>query len=395
MKPDVPRPHLFASLLALVLACVALGLGYVWCRKVEKRHIADLAADLSDPKLQGVAIQREAFSQPDLLVLYGSSELTRQVPLMAAEFFQDYPTGFRVFPIGKAGTSQLAVLQKLAAVGKDLHGKKVALSLSPSFFFEEHVDMEWYAGNFSALQAGELVFSNELSFSLKHDAARRLLAYPETLDDHWLLDATLRRLARGTKLDRAIYYAAWPLGKMQNAVARLQDHFEAALHIVDLPETPDRPRKPRVLNWPDHLRKAEALSRELAAKSKGAPKLTKKPRGSRDELFLARLKRATEWTDFDLTLRALRELGAQPLLLSMPVHAQDLETVGVSPKARAAFPAQLQQVAAKYQVPLVYFRAEEEDPLFFADHLDHLGAKGWIYFNKMLDDFYHGRNLGL
>lgn len=395
MKTGPSRLHLSASLIALALACAALALGYGWCRKVEERHIADLATDLSDPKLQGVAIQREAFSHPDLLVLYGSSELVRQVPLMAAEFFQDYPTGFRVFPVGKAGTSQLAVLQKLAAVGDRLHGRKVALSLSPSFFFEEHVDSEWYGGNFSALQAGELLFSNHLSFSLKHDAARRLLSYPETLEDHWLLEATARRLARGNTLDRAIYYAAWPLGKLQGAVERLQDHFEAALHIIDRPDTPDHPRKPRVLNWPDHLRKAEGLSRELAAKAKAAPKLTQKPRGSRDELFLARLKRATEWTDFDLTLRALRELGAQPLLLSMPVHAADLETVGVSPKARAAFPAQLQQVAAKYQVPLVYFRAEEEDPLFFADHLDHLGAKGWIYYNKMLDDFYHGRNLSL
>jgi len=395
MTPGVARPHLYASLIALALCCAALGLGYRWCRGVEREHIADLATDLSDPKLQGVAIQREAFLQPDLLVLYGSSELVRQVPLMAAEFFQDYPTGFRVFPVGKAGTSQLAVLQKLAALGPALRGRKLALSLSPSFFFEEHVDMEWYAGNFSALQAGELCFSDDLSFSLKHDAARRLLAYPETLEDHWLLDGTLRRLARGTRLDRALYYAAWPLGKLQNAIARLQDHFEAALHIESLPDTLNLRRKPRVLNWADNLRKAEALSRDLAAKSKAAPKLTQKPRGSRDELFLARLKRATEWTDFDLTLRALGELGAKPLILSMPVHAQDLETVGVSPKARAAFPAQLQAVAAKYQVPLVYFRASEEDPLFFADHLDHLGAKGWIYYNKMLDDFYHGRNLGL
>lgn len=91
----------------------------------------------------------------------------------------------------------------------------------------------------------------------------------------------------------------------------------------------------------------------------------------------------------------LRELGAQPLLLSMPVHAKDLETVGVSPKARAAFPAQLQQVASRYQAPLVYFRTYEDDPTFFADHFDHLGAKGWINYNKTLDDFFHGRKLSL
>jgi D-alanine transfer protein len=79
----------------------------------------------------------------------------------------------------------------------------------------------------------------------------------------------------------------------------------------------------------------------------------------------------------------------------MPVHGFDLETVGVSQKARAEFPAQLRSVAAKYNAPLVYFRTHENDPEFFADHLDHLGSKGWIYFNKTLDDFYHGRKLSL
>ena len=395
MQKGVPRPHLSASLLALTLVCAALAAGYGWCRKVERAHVANLAEDLSDPKLQGIAIQKEAFRRKDLLVLYGSSELVRQVPLMAAEFFEDYPTGFRVFPVGKEGTSQLAVLQKFAAVGSSLRGRKVALSISPSFFFEEKVDPRWYAGNFSALQARQLIFSGDLSFGLKRDVARRMLAFPETLDDHWLLNGVLHRLARGNALDRAVYFAAWPLGKLENLVGQVQDHFEAALHITSLPATPEQPRRARTLNWGEYALKAEHISREMAAKAKAAPALTQRPKGSRDEQFLSRLKKATEWTDFDLTLRALQELGAQPLLLAMPVHAKDLDAVGVSPKARAAFSTQLEQAATKYQAPLVYFRTHENDPSFFADHLDHLGAKGWIHYNKTLDDFFHGRKLSL
>jgi D-alanine transfer protein len=395
MPSGTRRPHLLSSLCALLIVSATLGAGYIWCRQVERAEVATLATDLSDPKLHGIAIQREAFQQPDLLMLYGSSELVTQVPTMAAEFFQDYPTGFRVFPLGKEGTSSLAIAQKLAAVGEDLRGKKVALSLSPSFFFNERLDPAWYAGNFSSLQAGELVFSNSLSFGLKRDLARRLLAYPETLDDHWLLDSVLHRLARGTALDHALYYAALPLGQLQNGIGRLQDHFEAALHIVERPDAPDQPRKQRVLNWDENLRKADALARQIAAKAKAAPKLTKKPKGSRDGVFLARLKRATEWTDFELTLRIVRELGAQPLLLSMPVHAGDLETVGVSRKARVGYPERLQLIAAEFGAPVVYFGAHEEDPLFFSDHLDHLSPRGWAYYNETLDDFFHGRDLDL
>jgi D-alanine transfer protein len=393
MPSESPRPHLFASIIALAIASATIAAGVIWCKRVEQRHVHALTADLSDPKLQGAAIQRQAFQQNDLLVLYGSSELIKQVPSMGVEFFQEYPTGFRVFPVGKEGTSALAVAQKLAAVGTDLRGKKVALSISPSFFFEDQLNPEYYEGNFSALQAGELIFSDQLSFDLKRDAARRMLAYPETLDDHWLLDATLRRLTRGTNLDHAMYYAALPLGLIQNGVARLQDHFQAALHIEELPLPDDAPpRKPRPLNWDENLRKADALARSLAEKSKAAPKLTRNPSGSRDAQFLSRLKQATEWTDFQLALRTLEELGAKPLLLSMPVHAGDLEAVGVSRKAREAFPERLQQMADRYGAPLVYFQAHEEDPLFFADHLDHLSPRGWTYYNETLDDFFHGRS---
>jgi D-alanine transfer protein len=394
MSKGAPRPHLTASFLALLITSVALTFGYGWCRNVERDHVASLTSDLSDPKLHGVAIQREAFKHDDLLVLYGSSELVKLAPSAAPEFFQDYPTGFRVFPVGKEGTSALAIMQKIAAVGSDLNGRKVVFSLSPSFFFQE-LNAKWYEGNFSPLQAGELVFSGDLSFDLKRDAARRLLAYPETLNDHWLLEAAAYRLARGSKLDKALYYAALPLGRLQNAVGRLQDHFEAALHIVERPPTPDQPRVRRVMNWDDALRKADGIARQLAAKVKVQPKIKQRPTGSRDGVFLARLKQATEWKDFDLALRVVRELGGEPLLLSMPVHAKDLETVGVSRKARVAYPERLSLLAAEHGAPLVYFQKHEEDPLFFSDHLDHLSSLGWTYYNETLDDFFHGRDPNL
>ena len=50
-----------------------------------------------------------------------------------------------------------------------------------------------------------------------------------------------------------LFTLAWPLGEMQTAVGRAQDHAEAALHILDederLSTNPTRTRK--VLNWND------------------------------------------------------------------------------------------------------------------------------------------------
>jgi hypothetical protein len=38
-----------------------------------------------------------------------------------------------------------------------------------------------------------------------------------------------------------LYYAALPLGLMQNFVGRTQDHFEAALDIIAQPDLPENP----------------------------------------------------------------------------------------------------------------------------------------------------------
>jgi len=397
VNPGIParRSHLTAALAALLIAGAALAAGLVWCQRLELRYVHELSTDFSDAKLQGVALQKAAVAEDDLLLLYGSSELVKEIPNKASEFFYEYPTGFRVFAVGKPGTTALAVLQKLAAIGPELRGRKVAISLSPSSYFAEEVDPGYYAGNFSDLQATEVAFSPALSHGLKRDAARRMLEYPKTLEDNSLLHFALVRTARDTDFDRALYAAILPLGELQAWIGRTQDHFEAASHIVDSRLREDAAQRPgaRKLNWDETFKRAEVIAKAMRAKAKKspAPALVKRPHGSRDKVFLQTLAHADEWTDCELVLRALRELGAKPLILSMPVHGPDLEAMGVSADARHAYLRRLRELAGQYRAPLVYYGQGEDDPNFFYDNLDHLGAKGWIYYNRTLDDFFHDR----
>ncbi len=393
--PAASRTHLLAALAALLIAGAALAAGLVWCQRTERRYVHELATDFSDAKLQGVALQKAAFAEDNLLLLYGASELVKEVPNKASEFFYEYPTGFRVFAVGKPGATALAVFQKLAAMGPGLHGRKVAISVPPSSYFDEEVDPGYYAGNFSDLQATEIAFSPVLSHDLKRDAARRMLEYPKTLDDDWLLHFALTRLAHDTPLDHALYTAILPLGHVQCWIGRAQDHFEAASHIIDSQIREDSAEPPgrKKLNWDETFKRAEVIAKAMRARMKKsfAPALVKRPHGSRDKAFLQTLAHADEWTDCELLLRALRELGAKPLMMSMPVHGPDLEASGVSAEARHAYLARITELAAKYRAPLVYYGQHEEDPNFFYDNLDHLGAKGWIYYNQTLDDFFHDR----
>ena len=383
----------------MLLAGIGVAVGLSYCRSLETRYIHALAPEFSEEKLQGAVLQKAAFRQPNLLMMYGSSELAKEMPNNPVQFFKDYPTGFTVFPVGKPGATSLNILQKLAAVGSDVRGRKLVYSISPGWFLAEETDAKYYEGNFSTMQAMELIFSGELSGGLKRDIACRMLEFPTTTDNTWLLDFAVRRLVGGSKLDRALYAAVVPLGKLQNILGRAQDHLEAALHILDEDEKLDPATKSvlRALNWRDILRGASKSVNQKALGAKQAEVAKRKQAGDRAKMlersrkFRHGLETSDEWTDFALLLRTCSELGAKPLFLSMPIEDIRLEVYGLDRDARLGYVRRLESLAARFNYPLMMFRDHEADPAFLYDFQDHLSAEGWLYYNKALDDFFHDR----
>jgi D-alanine transfer protein len=327
--------------------------------------------------------------------MFGSSELIPDVPMKGVDFFSTLPTGFSVFPVGKAGTTALSVLQKLGGAGSALSGKKVVISLSPSFFQSESVDPKYFEGNSSKLQAKEFLWSDQFSDSLKQAAAKQMLRYPKAYEGDWLLGFTLRRVASGSWLDRAALALIEPYAWIDRSVGRMQDHAEATVALLEAAEPTEKQRGvkngPSSVNWDELLLAAEQNSRALAKRAK---KNHLKPTlnvGEKDAAFVGNLKKAQEWTDFELVLRLLREAGAHPLVISMPVHADVLESQGVSKRGWVEYGRQLRLLTGIYDTPLVYLEDHERDSIFFVDHADHIGSKGWWYYNKAMDDFYHNR----
>lgn len=366
-------------------------------KRLEARYIHALAPEVevedAKVKLQGVALQRVAAAQPDLMLLYGSSELVKPMENKPNEFFADYPTGFNVFPVGKPGSTSLTVAQKLGGTGTALRGKKVAISLSPGWFFTEVFDPKYYEGNFSENQVMQLCYSDALSWELRRDLARRMIEYPRTLDNRPLLDFSLRCLASDSKIDHLLYRVSQPLGSLNRGICLAQDHLEVAIHIMDdFGALKSRPRQARRVVWNDVLKRAIRFSNKNAVqKKRNEVAMRHLPRASRDFAFRNTLSKAKEWTDFELMLRVLKELGAKPLIMSMPVEDIRLEVYGISPETRTAYNERLVGLAAKYQFPLVDFREYQRDPSFLVDFLDHLSGSGWLYYNKALDDFFHDR----
>src|SRR5437660_12595503 len=128
-------PYLFSGLIASGVAAAVLFAGRMAAIHLEPATIPSTAPALFSLKNQGLAFQRAAAQAPNVLLLYGSSELlVPAVPEKGDNFFRTAPTGFQVSPVGGGGANPLIMLQKVGALGSDLRGKKLAISLSPGWF---------------------------------------------------------------------------------------------------------------------------------------------------------------------------------------------------------------------------------------------------------------------
>jgi len=371
-------PHVFSALIACALTIAILCGGRLLATQLERKTVHWIAPRDFFIKNQGLAFERAAARRTDILLLYGSSELIDPIPNRASDFFSSAPTGFQVCPVGKAGTTSLIILQKLGALGSELRGRKVAISLSASSFLRPALRPELYAGNFSLLAASGTLFGDGIDLDLKAAIAKRMLQFPDTLAEDGLLQLAARCLASGRPMDRIVLMGIWPLGKLQNTMLDLQDQFEALVYILGRGRT--------IPNWlrPIHPHKVHA--RKASDADDQETESFDAIRPARDAAFRARIAAASEWTDLELLFRTLAELKAEPLILSMPIDAYAAR--GVSRSAREIYYERMRELAQRYHFPVIEFEQHDADPAFLIAHREHPTPRGWMVYNRALDDFF-------
>jgi D-alanine transfer protein len=371
-------PHLSSAIIACALMAAILCGARLLAIYLEERTIHSTAPRDFFIKNQGLAFERAAARAPDILLLYGSSELIDPIPNRASDFFSREPTGFEVCPVGKAGTTSLIILQKLGALGSELRGRKIAVSLSASSFLTPAIKAGFYAGNFSVPAANGTLFGNALDSSLKTEIAKRMLQFPDTLGKDGLLQLAASCLASGRPLDRIILMAIWPLGKLQNTILDLQDHFEALIYILS-------GGKP-VPNWLRLVHRHQVHAGKAFDRDNQQTESFDTIWPARDAVFRARITATSEWTDLELLFRTLAELKAEPLILSTPIDAYAAR--GVSPAAREVYYERMRELAQRYHFPVIEFEQHDADPAFLIARREHPTPRGWMVYNRALDDFF-------
>ena len=408
-----------AAALGTLLLAFLVAHGLVW--RYLPAHMADFASHESPVRLTGNQLQTRAFQMPGELPIYGSSELDHHSPNRPDIFFRNRPTGFSVFPVGRAGTSSLVLLQKLAAAGRVAAGKKIVVFLSASWFAKEEVAKNAALVNLAAPQLGAWIFDSPLSRRLKGRIARRMAAYPDTLKDQPLLAEAVRVLANPTPGGRLLLAALAPVGKLQNVLfGALEDvvildemvRYEQPPHvprhppsakpgIAPQPLTPTEPLATGEPNWNLLAREAEAEDAALndgnrysattrfATKTPTDRQLRIAPPGSKDTEFQQRLPNSMEWTDLVLLMDVMKALKVKGMFISQPFNGVYTDFGGVDAPARRAYYKRLARIVSPYGIPIADFSEHEEDRMFFNDS-NHPSGKGWVYYNRAIDHFYRG-----
>jgi D-alanine transfer protein len=71
----------------------------------------------------------------------------------------------------------------------------------------------------------------------------------------------------------------------------------------------------------------------------------------------------------------------------MPIDAYAAR--GVSRSSREIYYNRMRELAGRYHLPVIEFEDHDADPTFLIARREHPTPKGWMYYNKALDNFFH------
>jgi len=414
------------AILAAALAfAIVVGLSWGWQAQAfhqASRYQGSVAGLYSPVKFLTLPLQQAALADPHILPIYGSSELyCCGDPYRPTQLFASQPTGFDVLALGRYGIGNLLFAQTFAALGRALEGKKVVvLDSAPWFFKTEDVDPDAYGLNFSPEIAKTFIFESTISLPLRAAIARRMLDFPETLAGDAILAAAVRALADPTPLHLAAYRTLRPFGRLDAWIERVRGarRVSRLLGRVSVPPAQQALRRSQ-LDWPALVARATKIADHRDSTNPfGFPNGAYARLVSRgivtDAIALYRsgstnrdgqryppptawrhnVSHSAQWADLALAVAVLKELGAQPFVWTTPLPGVYDDYTPISAAARRAYYDRWEREMRKLGVPWLDFRSSDEDVFFMTDTAAHFSPRGWVFADRALDMFWHGKSDG-
>lgn len=403
--PPRDRLHLAAAALAcLLLALLVAATSWNATRDLQL-HGAAASLEPWRGRIRGLAAHQAALADPTRVPAFGSSELSHDVRFRPDRLFAGAPTGFAIYPLGEPGVLLMHHVLEAAALGEQLRGRRVLVFVPPNEFAlrRQSERQQFFAGNFSRVQAATMLAEERLPAALRHDILTRLADYHRALDMDPLIAAEAQLARRGDS----------PAARFAVLALRLPVQAEAAwLQLAD------RVRASRdVLGHPRGAREVPSLREPIAwdslkqvARDAYLPGASSNPYGLPDaywnklrdartgtgglqhdgERFDAEYAKAPAWGELELLVRTLAAAGARPILVALPLPGRYMDDTGGTPDGRAGFHAQLSHFAQRAGTPLLDLAALDDEPGLLVDLQTHLSPVGWLAVDAAIDSVMHG-----
>ncbi len=392
---------LISACAAVAITGSALCVAYVGATRGLSSHLEEVAlANLKTSRL-GLVSQKTVLSRDDYLPVLGSCEMTFKELNRIDNFFASKPTGFRVEPLGNAGNTDLLIAQTCAALGPALRNKKLVVILSPEWFFNARATDAQYAGNFSVEHALAALTSPDLDDAIKRRMARRMAEYPQTLGKSPILEQLVPAVEEDSPSAKFARQAATFSAICYQRVLDISDPLFTWLEFATT-RHPARPSKPPVtgsgIDWKtaaangEHEFQQMTEGNALGFRKQIWKKLQAKDQAGLHSFEIAHLRNISttkEWDDFEILLEVLKQNGAKPLILAMPVNGHYFATLGAEKRTWDIYYTKLREAARHYGFPLYDFEEYENDPRFRG--YDDLNPEGWLCMDELADAFYHDR----
>lgn len=398
---DVRRPSLVSAAVALAIMGGVMLVAFAGAKRSLSSHFDQAAlANLKTSGL-GLELQKAVLQRNDYLPVLGSCEMTFNVLERVDNFFASKPTGFRVEPVGQAGNTDLLIAQTCAALGPAIRDKKLVVIISPEWFFGHRATDAEYAGNFSVEHALAALTSPSLDGEIKRRMARRMADYPRTLAKSPILQELVLALQEDSPNSSIALRTATLCSACYLGVLNFSDPLFTWLEFI----TTSRRLRPIVppmtasgIDWEMASANGE---QEFQKMTDGNPlgfpkriwlKLVEKDQAMQGSFKMPRftnIATSKEWEDFNIMLEVLKQNGAKPLILAMPVSGRFFATLGAEKQAWGAYYSGLREAARNYGFPVYDFEAYENDPRFRG--FDNLNPEGWLLLDRLTDAFFHDR----
>jgi D-alanine transfer protein len=389
MKKPVFAPFFLAILVLFILIVIP----NTWIESlIPKNRVNEAATDLNPFMFQGKYLQQKMLEDKHFLPMYGSSELARLDQFHPSNYFKVTGEPFTPFLVGRGGTESLIHLLNFSEHIDQLKGRKIVFVLSPQWFQPNGTDESHFVPNYSSLQGYDFAFNNKINPTIKRRAIKRLLTFSPVKNDP-ILSTIYKAEISHNAWDKEKAYVVRPFAYAYKNMLMKKDLYYSFTGGIKQHRTIQHDLKGK--NWNQLETEANKVgannstNNQFCVINSQYNKIKKMVPSLKNGKLNATYGKGPEYHDFQLVLDVLKQSGADPLFISVPVNGKWYDYTGFPKEGRTAYYNRIKKQIEADGFQVADFSSHEYDPYFMKDTI-HIGWKGWVYTDQAIKDFYNG-----